>query len=101
MIITIFAKKRQSNDGRTFYTYLSSLTRKNGDSLKVQVKFRQACGNPRGEDCPMNLILHKEDCNLSENRYTETATSPDTGEITITDKVNYVLWVSKWEVGPE
>ena len=42
MELTIFAKKRQSNDGRPFFTYLSTLTRKDGEEIKVQVKFRQA-----------------------------------------------------------
>ena len=101
MELTIFAKKRQSNDGRPFFTYLSTLTRKDGEEIKVQVKFRQDCGNPKGELCPMNIIVNKADANLSESRYESTTTNPDTGEIVIETRKSPVLWVSKWSKGSE
>lgn len=99
MEITIYAKKRQSNDGRTFYTYLSTLHKKDGAEMKVQVKFRQECGNPKGENCPMNIIVPKAAANLAEEKYEATETNPDTGEIKIETRKNYKLWVSEWKEG--
>ena len=65
MNLTVFAKKRQSRDGRTFYTYISNLTKTSGEVLTTAVKFREACGAPNPADCPMNIIVEKQNCNFS------------------------------------
>lgn len=92
MNITIFAKKRTTSEGKKFYSYLTTLTRKNGDSVVVTVKFNEACGNPRPEDCPMNIIVDKATANLSG----KTVKNTDTGEVF----ESRTLWVKNWEKDP-
>ena len=94
MELTIYAKKRQTNEGKTFYTYLSTLTRKDGSELKVSVKFREDCGNPKADQCPMNIIVSKENANLSAKDY---GVNEETGEVL----TSHTLWVSAWEKGSE
>lgn len=91
MNLTIFAKKRTSSEGKTFYTYLTTLTKKSGEELRCSVKFRQDCGSPRGEECPMNIIVPKSGANLSVERYTDD----ETGELLETAR----LWVNEWKKG--
>ena len=91
MNLTIFAKKRTSSEGKTFYTYLTTLRKKDGEELRCTVKFRQDCGNPKGEDCPMNIIVPKSGANLSVERYTDD----ETGELLEAAR----LWVSEWKKG--
>ena len=91
MELTIFAKKRQTADGKkTFYNYLTTLKKKDGSELKCSVKFRESCGNPEPKDCPVNIIVDKKDANLS---YKDLAL--ETGEIYTV----YTLWVSAWKKG--
>ena len=93
MQITIFAKKRQTKEGKTFYNYLSTLVSRDGRETPVQVKFRDVAGQPRPENCPCNIIVDKADANLSVREYTDT----NTAEI----RQSKTLWVSAWENGPE
>lgn len=101
MELTIYAKKRTTNDGRPFYSYLTTLHKKDGSEMKVQVKFRQDCGNPKGENCPVNIIVPKTGANLAEEKYEATETNPETGEIKIETRHNWKLWVSEWKPGSE
>lgn len=87
MEITIYAKKRHSSEGKTFYNYLSTLTRKDGSKQAVTVKFRDDCGNPKPENCPMNIRFERCDANLSSRAFVRDG---DSG-------ISYTLWVSKWE----
>lgn len=91
MEIAIFSKKRTGRDGKTFYNYLSTLTRKDGTKQSVQVKFREACGNPKADACPMNIKVSKKNCNLSTRDFVREDTG-DCGRA-------YTLWVSDWEIG--
>lgn len=91
MEITIYAKKKQSRDGKTFYTYLSTLTRKDGTQQTVQVKFRDEAGNPKPENCPMNIVIDKNDANLSSRDYVRE----DTGETVRA----FTLWVTQYAPG--
>lgn len=93
MKFTIFAKKRKSNDGREFFSYLTTLTRKDGGELKCSVKFREACGNPRGADCPMNIVVDKKDANLSAKEIV----NDETGDVMTV----FTLWVSEWAEAAE
>lgn len=93
MEITIFAKRRQTNEGKTFFNYLSQLTNKSGEVIPVQVKFCDSCGQPRPEDCPCNIIVDKSDANMTTREYTDNATA----EI----RLARVLWVTKWAKGSE
>lgn len=91
MEITIYAKKRHASDGKTFYSYLSTLTRKDGTKQTVSVKFRDEAGNPKPEKCPMNVKFDKGNANMTARAFTRR----DTGEV----GMSYTLWVSAWEPG--
>lgn len=93
MEITVFAKKRTTSEGKTFYTYLSKLTKKDGSDIMTAVKFREEAGKPKPEACPCNIIVEKNDCNLSVKHII----SPETGE----QIDSYSLWVSAWNPGSE
>lgn len=90
MEITIFSKKRQSRDGRTFYNFISTLTDRNGNEKTMQVKFREEGGTPKPEKCPMNILISKTDCNISKRRYKDK----DGLECEA-----LTLWISRWEPG--
>lgn len=91
MEIVIFAKKRTKEDGKSFYSYLSTLTRKDGSTQTVLVKFRDECGHPKPEECPMNIKVDKANANIAKSEFTRE----DSGEIA----TSYTLWVTKWEKG--
>ena len=91
MEITVYAKKRTTNEGKSFYSYLSTLTRKDGTTQTVSVKFRDEAGSPKPEKCPMNVVFQKGDANLSTKEFTRE----DTGE----PGLSYTLWVSAWKEG--
>ena len=93
MQITIFSKKRQAKDGRTFWSYLSTLTKKDGEKVTVSVKFREECGAPKPENCPCNIVFDKHEGNLSERSFMRE----DTGEMFTA----YTLWLSGWRPGEE
>ena len=93
MEITIYAKKRTSSDGKPFFGYLSTLTRKDGTKQTVSVKFREDCGNPKADKCPMNIVVEKVNANMTVKEFTRE----DTGEVCN----SYTLWVSEWEQGSE
>ena len=80
--ITVFAKRRQTADGKKFSTYLTTLP---GDERAVKVKFREYCVAP---DCTSNIDLTNGECNMSKENYTDVVT----GEL----KSVPVLWISKW-----
>lgn len=91
MEITIYAKKRTTKEGKSFYSYLSNLTRKDGTKLTVSVRFRDECGNPKPENCPMSIKFDKRDANLSTHKFVNF----ETGEVGTSN----TLWVSSWEPG--
>jgi hypothetical protein len=84
--LTIFSKKRATKDGKKkFFTYFTTMP---GRESAIKVKFREECGAP---DCPANIILHKGDCNMSKEKFTDGVT----GELKTID----VLWVSAYSDG--
>lgn len=91
MEITIYSKKRTNRDGKAFYSYITTLTRKDGSTQTVGVKFRDECGHPKPENCPMNIRVDKENANISKSTYTRE----DTGETA----VSYTMWIAAWESG--
>lgn len=91
MEITIYAKKRHAADGKTFYSYLSTLTRKDGTKQTVSVKFRDVAGNPKPELCPMNIKFDKCYANMATKEFIRE----DSGEVS----TSYTLWVPAWELG--
>lgn len=91
MQITVFAKKGTTSDGKKFDRYLGRLHKKDGTELTVSVKFREDGGKPKPTDCPMNIVVDRNDANLADRTYVRE----DTGETCI----SYTLWVSKWKPG--
>lgn len=91
MEITIYAKKRTTAEGKSFFSYLSALTRKDGTKQTVSVKFRDECGNPKPENCPMNVKFDRGAANMATKEFVRE----DTGEV----GTSYTLWVSAWEPG--
>ena len=90
MNITIFAKERQTADGRKFTAYTTRLTRKStGAEFAVSVKFRESCGAPDKDKCPCIIYSPKSACNLAKREYTDATT----GEV----KEAFTLWVTQWE----
>ncbi len=93
---TIFAKKRTNKEGKTFYTYLTRLHKKSTDELvTVQVKFREECGAPKGDQCPCNIVFAPEDANYNEKL--EEVINDETGEVS--EVMSRTLWISKWKEG--
>lgn len=102
MKIALFAKRRQTIDtdpatgkqtSRDFWTYLTTLVNKeSGETVPVQVKFRQQCGAPDPSSCPCFIMVDKSKANLSWERY-----SNDEGEELTAGK----LWVTEWSAGGE
>lgn len=88
MLLTVFAKKRTTAEGKRFYTYLAQLTRKeDGGHVSVQVKFPDGLA-PKADDCPINIIVDKDKANLStKNIKTEK------GEI-----ISRTLWIKDYRV---
>lgn len=91
MELTIFAKKRNTKEGKTFYSYISTLTKKDGTSQTVGVKFRDECGEPKPDNCPCNIVVEKRDANLSRKDFIRE----DTGEVA----ESLTLWVKDWKTG--
>ena len=95
MEISLFAKKRITKEGKTFYQFLTTLEKKDGTTETVRVAFRNIDGNdiPKAESCPRNIGFDKEHANMATTKYTDN----ETGEI----KERKTLWITKWESGSE
>ena len=93
MQITVYAKKRQTQEGKNFFSYITKLTKKDGTEVTTSVKFREDCGQPKGDQCPCNIIVEKGDCNFS----TKTIVDEETGEALQSN----TLWVNNWRMGDE
>lgn len=92
MEIVVFAKKRKTHEGKAFTAYLTKLIRKStGESVTATVKFREDCGSPKADECPMNIVVDKSSANLSSREMKRE----DTGEM----MTLYTLWISNWKAG--
>lgn len=93
MQIAIFAKKRTTREGKTFYQFLTTLEKKDGTTETMRVAFRDVDGNaiPKPESCPRNIIVERENANIATSKYTDN----ETGEV----KARKTLWVTHWEAG--
>lgn len=89
--ITLYAKKRNTKDGRVFYSYLTTLTKKDGTPCTCAVRFVTPAVAPEASDCPMNIMIDKADCNMAVEKYT----NEKTGEV----RDSFRLWVRKYEQG--
>ena len=88
-MIAIFAKKRKSKEGREFYTYLTTLTKKDGTTETVGVSFSGGVAIPKPEECPMNIDVEKSDMNMA----VKTIEDDESGE-SFTRKT---LWIKNWK----
>lgn len=89
MTINVFAKKRTTKDGsKSFYTYISKLTKKDGSLLTVSVKFPED-NTPKADEFPLTISFDKADANLS----TKTIENEETGEVLGTSST---LWLKKY-----
>lgn len=92
MEITIFAKKRQTRDGKkSFFTYLTTLVKKDGSPVTCAVKFAAPADPPDPLSCPLNIIVAKDDCNMVIEPYT----NDKTGET----RDSFRLWVKNYVIG--
>ena len=99
MEITVFAKKRQTKTGKIFFNYLSTLHKKDGTEVSCDVKFREDAGQPKPEQCPINIVVDKGDCNLVNRKYSRRETDEFTGEVVTMESMRPTLWVSAWKQG--
>ena len=91
MTVTLFAKKKKTKEGKAFTAYIGTLTRKDGTTQTVAVKFHEDLQPPKV--CPCNIIVDKRDGNMARSTYTRE----DTGELA----ESFTLWISKYTPGPE
>lgn len=96
MKVIIFAQKKKTKEGREFYTYLASLTKKDGTSEKVEAKFREECGAPDPKACPLIIEVDKSDANISEKKETYTDEVGEEKEV-----IRRRLWISKYSESNE
>lgn len=96
MRVLVFAKKRQTKEGKQFTAYVSRLTKKDGEEITTGVKFREECGAPKMEECPCYIEIDKANANLTTKKMEITT---EDGEIKEVE--SKTLWVSKWEMSKE
>ena len=94
MNVTVFGKKKTTKEGKNFTAYVAQLNKVDGSTITASVKFREECGQPKLEECPINIIVEKEDANLAERNYVK---DERTGE----EATAYTLRISKWKRSPE
>jgi hypothetical protein len=88
MLLTVFAKKRTTTEGKRFYTYLTQLTRKeDGERVSVQVKFPEGLA-PKADDCPLNITVDKEKANLAVKKL-----GTENGEV-----ISRTLWIKEYTI---
>ena len=99
MELTIYASKKTMNkDGevKQFYVYSTKIKNKKTEEEEFfNVKFRDECGSPSGAKCPMNIVVKKENANITNK--TRKYTDPETGEEK--EALNKTIWVTKWIEG--
>ena len=86
MKITVFGKKRQTKEGRTFMSYVATLKKKDGEELTCGVKFRESCGAP--DHTPIIIDVDKKACNLAKKKYGEAEDG--------TPLYSHTLWITEW-----
>ena len=92
MEITIYTKKKTTREGRPYHVFLSTLPRKDGTEVIVEVKFRRDVQPPKPEDCPMNIEIDRAVASVSKRPYTAKDG---------TQAVAYTMWVGEWTRGSE
>ena len=96
MNVVIFSQKKKTKENREFYTYLATLTKKDGSEDKLEAKFREECGAPDPKKCPIIIEVDKSDVNISAKKETYTDEVGDEKET-----IRRRLWISKWTESDE
>jgi len=100
MELTVFAKKRTSKDGKVFFNFITRITNKRtGEVETMSVRFRDPCPVPNAALCPQNIVVNREDCNISTKSITRKGKDEETGEDVARDVTTKTLWVTAWEHG--
>lgn len=92
----IFAKKKETKEGKKFYTYFATLTKKDGTEENVDCKFREECGSPKPESCPLYIEFDKEDANLATKKIKTVDEVGNDKEVEVKK-----LWISKYQISEE
>lgn len=87
MEITVFAKKRNRKDGKTFFSYLARLTKKTGEVITATVRFRDTAPVMKPETCPCIIIVDKTNCQFSSKLITA-----DNGK----EYISNTLWIADY-----
>lgn len=88
MKATIFAKKRNTESGKVFFNFITTLRCKDGEDITASVKFRDECGQPKPETCPLNIEFDKKHANLAPRKYFDEEGN---------EKTAWTLWISAWK----
>lgn len=88
MKCTVFAKTRQTHDGRKFSIYVSKLLKHDGTEQYVTIKFPQD-NRPAPGDCPLIIDIDKGTANMSKRKIVDAVS----GE----DREIFTLWVQEWK----
>ncbi len=92
----IFAKKRKTQEGKEFYGYIATISKKDGTDETIGCKFKEECGAPKPDACPLYIEFEKEDGNIAKK--SETVVN-EIGEETKVERKT--LWISKYIISDE
>lgn len=94
MKTTVFAKKVKTNDGKSFFTYVTSLEKKDGSKQYMKVMYSGKDKNKSfdPETCPVVIEFDRDKANIS----TTSGTTKDGKEWK-----RYTLWLKDYTVSEE
>lgn len=86
VFLAIFAKHVRTADN-DFFSYLTTMKKKDGTEVTMQVKFRKKCGAPDGDICPRMICVNTKDMNYNKDEW-----DTDDGKHIVAN----TLWISNW-----
>lgn len=94
MKTTVFAKKVKTNDGKTFFTYVTSLEKKDGSKQYMKVMYAGKDKNKSfdSDNCPLVIEFDKANANVGSTTYTTKE-----GE----ERKRYTLWLKDYTISSE
>ena len=90
MEVLVFAKKKETKDGKKFLTYLTTLHKKDGTEVKATIKFGETCVALKQDETPCYISVEKADANLSTKKYKKEVNG------IVEEGVQNTLWVNKY-----
>ena len=97
MKVTIFAQKKETKEGKKFYTYLAKINKKDGSVDTLEAKFREECGAPDPTKCPLIIEVDKSSgSNISEKKEKYTDEVGEEKEVT-----RRRFWIAAWSESDE